>query len=102
MEVAGGTAQDGRRARVPVSLRTGRATKQVSPGNVCFPFRRHRVCIRDAGYAAGGNGAAGRYTAERSDDDVLDELCEERRSQWNGRAGMAEVRLDRQFADSLE
>ena len=63
VEVAGGAAQDRRVAGVPVSLRTGGAAEQVPSRDVCLPLRRHRVCVRHAGYAARIHGARPRIAS---------------------------------------
>ena len=91
LEVAGGASEDGRFAGVPVSLRTAGAAEQVSSGAIRVSLGRYRVCVWDAGYAAGRGVAAGGSQAERRDDELLDELCEDGRSERSGRAGVAEV-----------
>ena len=44
----------------------------------CLPLRRYRLRLRDAGYAARCCVAARESQAERPDDGLLDQLCEDR------------------------
>ena len=88
---------------LPVSLRTGGTAEQVSSRDVSLSTpMTSSMCL---GRWIRGPDETVRpedTTTERSDDDVLDELREERRSQWSGSAELAEVRHDGQFTDSPE